>query len=83
MIQNKKDYWKAITIAFFLAVPFASSMISTWHIYDLFELGNPSWMSIVLACVIEIGSLASLLALANMKKIKIIYVWFIYIYIRK
>lgn len=79
MIQNKKDYWKAITIAFFLSVPFASSVISTWHIFDLFELGNPSWMSVVLACVIEMGSLASLLALGNMKKIKIIYVWFIFI----
>lgn len=73
------DWLKVTTVTFFLSVPLASSLISTWHIFDLFELGNPNWMSVVLSIVIELGSLASLFALAHMKKIKIIYIWFIFI----
>ncbi len=76
--NNKIDWMKVITVTFFLSVPFASSLISTWHIFDFFELGNPSWMSIVLSVVIELGALASLLALANMKKLKPFFIWFVF-----
>jgi len=78
-MKNKINWLKVATVTFFLSIPLASSIISTIHIIDFFELGNPSVMALVLAGVIELGSIASLLALANMHKLKMAWIWFIFV----
>jgi len=65
---------KSIIITF-LTVPILSSFISTFHLFRFFELGNWSWMAIILGVAFEIGSVASLLTITILDKIKS---WMIY-----
>ncbi len=69
MIENKKELVKNIIIGTFTSIPLLSSLISTIHLIDLFNLGNPSWMSLTLAIAFELGSIASLLILVILDKI--------------
>jgi len=74
----KSDLIRKIVIATFLSVPAVSSVISTIHLIDLFNLGNPTWLSILLAVTFELGSIASLLAISVIEKIKTGAIWFIF-----
>lgn len=67
-----------MVIGTFLSVPAISSIISTIHLIDLFNLGNPTWLSILLAVTFELGSIASLLAISVIDRIKTGAIWFIF-----
>jgi hypothetical protein len=79
MIAKRKKTWDRIVIGAFLSVPILASIISTIHIVHLFNLGNPSWMSVFLAITFEVGSIASFMALSVLAKIKKGMVWFIFV----
>lgn len=74
----KSSLIRKIVIGTFLSVPAISSIISTIHLIDLFNLGNPTWLSILLAVTFELGSIASLLAISVIEKIKVGAIWFIF-----
>lgn len=76
--MNKKSLKKLI-VTFFISVPILSSIISTLHLVDLFELGNPGWLAIALATAIEIGSIASFLTLSILSKLNKSIVWTIFV----
>ena len=77
--MNKLLTLKTAIIGCFIAVPILSSIISTFHIVDMFFLGNPIWMSVVLAITIEIGSVASFLTLSILSKLNKFIVWTVFI----
>lgn len=77
--MQSRDLLRKAVIATFLSVPAISSIISTIHLIDLFNLGNPSWLSILLSVTFELGSIASFLALSVIERIKVGAVWFIFI----
>jgi len=70
---------KRIIVAFFIAVPILSSVISTLHLVDLFTLGNPNWLAAALAITIEIGSVASFLTLSILSKLNKTIVWTVFV----
>lgn len=74
----KSSLLKKLVIGTFLSVPAVSSLISTIHLIDLFNMGNPTWLSIFLAVTFELGSIASLLAISVLEKIKVGAIWFIF-----
>lgn len=74
----KSSLHRKLVIIFFLSIPFLSSLISTLHIIRFFSLGNPNWMSLVLAVTFEIGSLASLMSFSVLDKIKKGPIYFIF-----
>lgn len=69
---NKMQIW---TIIAFLVVPLLSSFISTYHIVGFFDLGNYTWMAVVLAIAFELGSIASALSITILDKISKFAVW--------
>lgn len=69
---------RRLVIGTFLSVPAISSAISMVHLVDLFNLGNPVWLSILLAITFELGSIASLLAISVIEKINTYAIWFIF-----
>jgi ABC-type multidrug transport system fused ATPase/permease subunit len=69
---NKMQIW---TIIAFLIVPLLSSFISTYHIVGFFDLGNYTWMAVVLAIAFELGSIASALSITILDKISKFAVW--------
>jgi len=74
----KSSFLRKLVIGTFLSVPAISSIISTIHLIDLFNLGNPTWLSILLAVTFELGSIASLLAISVIDRIKTGAIWFIF-----
>jgi hypothetical protein len=76
--MNNKTVSKSAVIFSFLLVPFLASIISSWHVVKFFALGDPGWMSIMLAATIEIGSIASLIALSVLSKIRKSMVYFMF-----
>jgi hypothetical protein len=72
---EKNKFLKRTIVSCFIAVPILSSVISTLHLIDLFELGNPSWLALALAVAIEIGSVASFLTLSILSRINKTIVW--------
>lgn len=54
----------------YLAIPIASSLISTWHIVSFFNVGNPHWMAVLLAITFEIGALASFVSFSVIDELK-------------
>lgn len=74
----KSSFLRKIIIGTFLSVPAISSVISTIHLIDLFNLGNPTWLSMLLAVTFELGSIASLLAISVIERIKVGAIWFIF-----
>ena len=77
-MQNQKKLTAAITIVFLL-VPVLSSFISTVHLISFFELGNYTWMSILLAICYEIGSITSFITPFILTKINKNLLWSIFI----
>lgn len=76
--MNNKTLRKLIVSSFIL-VPILSSIISTLHLIDLFQLGNPSWLAIALSIAIEIGSIASFLTLSILSRLNKTIVWAIFV----
>jgi len=72
--STQKLLSKSIVVTF-LIIPFLSSIISTFHLIDFFKLGNWTWMSVILGVAFEVGSVASLLIITILDKIKL---WMIY-----
>lgn len=70
-LSNIKNW---VTI-FFILVPFISSVISAFHIYEFLNLGNQHWVAITGAITFEIANIAIIFALVTMKKLNPIYVW--------
>lgn len=71
MLDKKKSTIRNWVVGTFISVPILSSLISTMHLVSLFNLGNYSWMSILLAVAFELGSIAAFLVptvLTNIKK---------------
>lgn len=60
-------------------VPIFSSVISTFHVIKLLNLGNPNWIAIFLAITYEMANLASLIGLSVLNKINRNLVWAIFI----
>jgi hypothetical protein len=75
---EKSKFLKRAIVSCFIAVPILSSIISTLHLIDLFELGNPSWLALALAVAIEIGSVASFLTLSILSRVNRTIVWSIF-----
>lgn len=70
---------RLLVILSFISVPLISSVISMVHLVDLFMLGNPGWMSKTISFAIELGAIASFLALSVMGKLNKFFVWSIFI----
>lgn len=81
MIQifKKPEKFKKLVMIVFLIVPLLSSLISSIHLVDLFNLGNHIWMSYVLAFAFEMGSIAAFLVLSILDKINKTLVWIVFI----
>jgi len=75
----KKSISKTTITASFLVVPFLASLISMWHVYKFFGLGDPNWMSAVLSFTLEMASLASFISLSVLDKIKKGIIYFIFV----
>lgn len=73
--QKTQTTLSKLILAAFLAIPLISSIISMFHLVEFFELGNTSWMALGLGISFEIGSIASLLTMTILDKIKS---WMIY-----
>lgn len=75
----KNSNLRNIVIASFISVPLISSIISMVHLVDLFSLGNPGWMAKTVAFAIELGAIASFMALSIMGKLNKFFVWAVFI----
>lgn len=78
--DKKQQSWvKKAVVGTFVSVPFISSIISTIHLINLFDLGNATPMSIALAIAFELGSVAAFLVPAVLPSIKkgLVYTIFI------
>ena len=65
LFKNKKNVFYM-----FITPPIIISIISAIHLIDFYQIGNPDWISYALAGSIELASIASLLALVFLGKIK-------------
>lgn len=77
--KSFKTYARLLIISLFLAVPLFSSFISTIHLVELFALGNLDWISIILACVYEVGSIAAFIVPFVLTKSNKTLLWSIFI----
>jgi len=67
---NKSDRARNAIVGAFISVPILSSLISTIHLVGMFDLGNFTWMSVLLSIAFELGSIASFLVPAILPNIK-------------
>jgi hypothetical protein len=65
IFKNKKTVFYL-----FISPPIIVSLISFFHLITFYETGNPQWIALAMAFAIEIASIASLLALVFLNKIK-------------
>jgi len=72
---NKKE--RNIFFAF-ITPPIAISIISMLHMVTLFQTANSFWMSVMIAVSVEMAAIASLVALATLKKLSRGTVWTIF-----
>lgn len=75
----KDKILKGFIIGTFVALYALTSIVSTIHVIDFFELSNPRWMAITLAVGFEIGAAASLASLIIMDKMNRTLVWSLFI----
>jgi hypothetical protein len=78
MIEFKKASIRKWIVGLFISVPILSSLISTIHIVEFFNLGNYTWMSYVLAAAFELGSIAAFLVLGVLPNIQKWMLWTIF-----
>ncbi len=70
--------FQKIVLIVFISVPVLSSIISSIHLVEFFNLGNEPWISIILAVAFELGSIASFLALGLLKNVNKTMLWVIF-----
>jgi hypothetical protein len=68
-------------IGTFAILYIVTSLISTIHVIDFFELSNPRWMSISLAIAFELGAAASLASIIVLDKMNKTLIWSLFIVI--
>ena len=66
-------------IGTFVALYLLTSIVSTIHVIDFFELSNPRWIAITLAVGFEIGAAASLASIIVMEKMNKTLIWSLFI----
>lgn len=75
----KEQIVKTFIIGVFTLLYVATSLISTVHVIDFFELSNPTWMAISLAIAFEIGAAASLASIITLEKMNKTLIWSLFI----
>jgi hypothetical protein len=78
-MSNKDKIVRIFIISIFVSLYILTSTVSTIHVIDFFELGNPRWLAITLAIAFEIGAAASLASLVILKKMNKTLVWSLFI----
>jgi len=68
--NRQKKLSEQLVVGAFISVPAISSLISTIHLVDLFNLGNGGILAWALAIVFELGSIAAFLVPKVLPKIK-------------
>lgn len=76
---KKRNIVHGFIIGTFVMLYGITSLISTIHVVEFFELSNPTWLAISLAIAFEIGAAASLAALIVLDKTNKSLVWFLFI----
>lgn len=66
-------------ISTFVTLYVVTSLISTVHVVDFFELSNPKWMAISLAIAFELGAAASLASLIVLDRMNKGLIWTLFI----
>lgn len=79
MQKSKNKLVSEFIIGTFVALYLLTSIVSTIHVIDFFELSNPRWMAITLAIGFEVGAAASLASLIVMEKMNKTLVWALFI----
>jgi len=75
----KEKIVRNFIIGVFATLYLVTSLISTVHVIDFFELSNPKWMAISLAVAFELGAAASLASLIALDKMNKTLVWLLFI----
>ena len=75
----KGNLIRNFVIGTFVALYTLTSIVSTIHVIDFFELSNPRWMAITLAIGFEIGAAASLASLIVLGKMNKTIIWALFI----
>jgi len=73
MKRDKIIKWSIIST--FISLYMITSIVSTIHIVDFFDLTNPKWLSVLLAIAFEIGAAASLASIIVLDKMNKFIVW--------
>ena len=77
----KEKIVKGFIIGTFAILYLVTSLISTIHVIDFFELSNPRWMAISLAIAFELGAAASLASIIALDKMNKGLIWTLFIVI--
>jgi hypothetical protein len=70
---------KKLAIWIFCILYLLVSFVSTIHIIEFFELSNSHWLSVTLGVAFELGSAASLLAIAALEKSNKYIIWGLFV----
>lgn len=79
--QKKSKAIKYFVIGTFMSLYILTSVVSTVHVIDFFELSNPKWMAVTLAVGFELGAAASLASLITLDKMNKPLIWTLFIVI--
>ena len=79
MKSNKSNIVHNFIIGTFVGLYVLTSLISTIHVIDFFELSNPRWMAITLAVAFELGAAASLASIIVLDKMNKTLIWSLFI----
>ncbi len=79
MEKNKKSKLVWVLIIAFILTPLITSVASTIHVINFFQLSNGFGLALTLAMAFEIGALSALAGLVALDKINKNVVWFIFL----
>jgi len=79
MKAGKSNIVHNFIIGTFVGLYVLTSLISTIHVIDFFELSNPRWMAITLAVAFELGAAASLASIIVLDKMNKTLIWSLFI----
>lgn len=77
--MNQDKLVKRFVIGTFVSLYLLTSIVSTIHVIDFFELSNPYWLAVTLAIGFEVGAAASLASLVILDKMNKGLVWALFI----
>jgi hypothetical protein len=81
MKSTKSKIVNTFIIGTFVSLYILTSIVSTIHVINFFELSNPRWLAITLAISFEIGAAASLASLITLEKMNKTIIWTLFIVI--